>query len=131
MSKYGMVDVIISSNDNVDLFNLLLSNILNRLWSCTSGEYQDLANYRPDIDFENYRQIENTCKLFAIIRYIAMVRKFNIKFNEIYFDKRLHLKIPYYGEYANGKDCVRLLTRSPQPFYDYNCFYYTYSLEIK
>lgn len=121
---------IIFSTAGAEEFNLILSNSLNYLWKFTEEEYQIFVSVKPDIDFSNYRCIENTCKLFAIIRYVARARNFYLKFNDVYFDKRLHLKNPYYGENATGKDCVRMLTNSPQPFYDYNVFYYPHSLHI-
>lgn len=124
------LESIINSDDNAKDFNLLLSNTLNYLWAFTEDEYKEFVRVKPCIDFDNYRCIENTCKLFAIIRYVARARGFFLKFDEIYFDSRLYLKKPYYGEYATGEDCVRLLTDSPQSFYDYNVFYYPHSLHI-
>lgn len=121
---------IIHFDGGVDDFNLILSNSLNYLWAFSEDEYQEFVYVKPDIDFDSYRHIENTCKLFAIVRYVARARGFFLKFNDVYFDKRLYLKEPYYGEYATGKDCVRMLTNSPQPFYDYNAFYYPHSLHI-
>lgn len=107
-------------------FNHCLNNLLHEITKCTKSYYQELINKEIVIDFEDEQQILNTCRMFAIIRYVASSRGFDIKYPEIYFDKRLHLKRAYKPDYTFNR--AEVFFKAPQEFYDYNVLYDTNSL---
>lgn len=129
MIKEYLNSIVNSEEDSTD-FDLTLGNLLNRLWACDEELYSELVSISPDIDFNNERHIENTCKMFAIIRIVADLRSFCLEFNKVYFDKRLHLDEPYFGSNNPSRESAIMLFTASQPCYDYNAFYYPHSLHI-
>lgn len=121
-----MLQEIIKADENA--FDDYINNLLHEIWVCNLERYQDIIASTVVIDYDNKQELLNTCRLFAILRYIAQERKLHICFDERYFNKKLHLKEPYLGYPKEGLQSVKLLFTAPQPFYDYNVFYDPYDL---
>ncbi|MGL5677043.1 MAG: hypothetical protein ACRDDX_11555 [Cellulosilyticaceae bacterium] len=121
-----MLNQIVHCEEN--MFNGYLNNLLHGLWKCPQEVYQTLVNEDVTIDFQNAQQLKNICRLFAVVRYVAVARHFTIKYPEIFYDEKLYLEPAYIAGPTYGKKSVKMLFTAPQAFYDYNVFYDTYSL---